>query len=190
MAEEFEIKKIFGWERYSLFKNKLKIQNQTGFKYLEFEIPIENIGYEMVITETINRPMFGYSLLAFFCGSIINSAAGAVNYLVVLTGLSLLLFVLGFIMKIRTVTIACSLEGSLVLHYSKKNKAITLEFAEQIIENSKQFTLSKYGEIDKDLPLEGQLNNLIYLKSLNLMNNETFESLKTELINLKSNKEK
>lgn len=186
MLEEFKINKILGWEKYGLTNSKLKVQQKTGLKYLEYEIPIENIGYDMVISETVNRPLFGYAFLAFLCGSVINSAAGAVNYLVILTGLSLLLLILGFVLKLRTITIPCSLEGSIVLKYRKSNKSKTLEFSKQIIEQSKKYTLNKFGKIDKDLPLEGQLENLLYLKNINLLDNVQFEELKTELIKLKS----
>ncbi|RDJ93906.1 SHOCT domain-containing protein, partial [Lacticaseibacillus rhamnosus] len=52
----------------------------------------------------------------------------------------------------------------------------------KIIDASNQFLLTKYGKIDKALPMEGQLNKLEFLRDRDILTDEEFENLKNQLL--------
>lgn len=72
--------------------------------------------------------------------------------------------------------------NNIELYFTKRNKASVIEFAEQIIGSVNSFLLTKYGKIDKSLPIENQLNNLEYLRNREIISEEVFESLKNKLL--------
>ena len=73
-------------------------------------------------------------------------------------------------------------QQTLELPYSKKNEQEVREFADGIIEKTKEFLISKYANVDKDLPRESQLENLISLKDRSIITEREFERLKNMLL--------
>lgn len=63
------------------------------------------------------------------------------------------------------------------------------EFLNELKINIKRHTLSKYGQIDKDLPIEPQINNLVWLQEREIISKEEFQTLKSQLLSLKPNSE-
>lgn len=48
------------------------------------------------------------------------------------------------------------------------------------------FLKSKYSKVDRDLPIDNQLQNLMYLKERHILSDEEFESLKNKLVGTKA----
>ena len=75
---------------------------------------------------------------------------------------------------------------SLIFNLKKPNPEIVNEFIALLQKRIKEFLKSKYGTIDRDLPLEPQLNNYTWLKNRNIINEEEFNTLKNKLLKKES----
>jgi len=77
---------------------------------------------------------------------------------------------------------------SLEISFNKSNEVAVREFADFIINKTKEFLLNKYTKVDKDLPKENQLENLIFLRDKDLIDEAEFIRLKNVLFDKDSEK--
>lgn len=96
--------------------------------------------------------------------------------------LGFVFLILALITKRKTVLISTYEDYTIELFYKNNNKESVLSFANKIIAASNKFLLEKYGTIDKALPIEGQLNNLHFLRDRDILTNEAFHELKDQLL--------
>ena len=73
--------------------------------------------------------------------------------------------------------------GPIELYDNTEEIDVFLKNLKQVTDN---FLKTKYSEIDRDLPLDNQLQNLIYLKERRILSEQEFEALKNKLIGNKS----
>jgi hypothetical protein len=70
----------------------------------------------------------------------------------------------------------------LPVYANNPDKETVDEFIETLKITKRNYLIAKYGKIDKDLPTEGQLNNLIWLKNADYLSEDEFISLKDSLL--------
>ncbi len=60
------------------------------------------------------------------------------------------------------------------------------EFLDQLKKSASDYLKFKYATIDRDLPVEGQIQNLNWLKSRNILTEEEYEQIKLKLTGTRS----
>lgn len=81
-------------------------------------------------------------------------------------------------MRRKTITIQSYSSAPIILAFKNKNEKEIRAFSDKIIQISKDYLIKKFSKIDKDLPFEGQLNGIEFLRNKNLISDSEFERLK------------
>ena len=185
MNEEIEIKGFLKSLRISILDNKVRVVKKTIFKYIEYDIPLENINHSKTVKKEINRDLIFLSLITFLVGVVFNMADGDIIF-AVFSVLSIILLVTGLSTKKRTITIDTHSGAPIILGFRKVNEKIIRDFADLLIEKSKHYVIKKFSKVDKDLPVENQLLNIEYLRNNDLIDDSKFEELKNIILNKKA----
>ncbi len=178
---DIEIKGFLKNDKLSISKNKVRISKKTIFKYLEYDISLENIVHSKMIKSEINRDLILFSLIIFIVGVVFNMIDSALIFAIFI-GISLIFLFIGLFTRRKTIIIESNLNAPIILPFRKNNEKIVNDFADTLIEMSKDYLIVKYGRVDKDLPIESQLENLEYLWNRNLIDELKFEELKNILL--------
>jgi hypothetical protein len=187
MDTEIEIKYFLRRLKISILDNKVIIIRQNIFKYIEYEISLEDIIPNKIIKSELNRDYLFIALLAFICSFFLNVFGWDLGF-AILTLVCILSLSIGLFTKRRTITINTHSNSPIVFIYKKSNEDKIREFADLLIKKSKDYIINKYSKVDKDLPKENQLANIEYLRNNDLINDSKFEELKN--IILDKNQEK
>jgi len=125
----------------------------------------------------------GLLIIAFFLVAIGFIIWGSGNLTVsrIFFLLSLGFIVTAFLTVLKTVTISCYDNDDIVLYFNSRNREEVTNFASRIINASNAYLLNKYGKLDRDLPIQGQLNSLEFLRNREIITEEQFERLKDQL---------
>ena len=70
------------------------------------------------------------------------------------------------------------LQQFITLFENAPNEATVDQFIEQLATHTKSYLKEKYGKLDKDFPIESQLQNFLWLKDRGVITNIEFEQLK------------
>jgi hypothetical protein len=124
--------------------------------------------------------LFGFSF------GVIFAMAGNAEILAILFLISGIMFVIGLITQRKYIQINTFTEGTLELKFTNKSEQEVREFADKIINTTNKYLVEKYSKVDKDLPIENQIDNLNFLKNKDLIDDKKFEELKNILIGRKS----
>jgi hypothetical protein len=188
MNTEIELKGFLKNMRISILENEAKITKKTIFKYLEYDIKLESITHSKTIKSELNRDFLFWSLIVFIIGVFCNALGGDIIFAISI-GISLVFLIVGLFTQKRTITIDTLNGTPIILNYKSSNEKTVRDFADLLIEKSKDFIIKKYSRVDKDLPIENQLENIDFLRSNDLINDSRFEELKNVILNKKgSNK--
>jgi hypothetical protein len=181
MDNMFETRRFFKRQAIKFISNGLRINKKTLFESIEYEVLFDNIDNKKSISTEVN---IGQLVIAFFfliTGSLYLSG----DYFKIATILYLIavsIIIYAFSTKKRVITINCYGDKNIELHFTKSNENEVRKFADEIIKASNDFLLNKYSKIDKDLPIENQLNNLIFLKNREIIDEDRFQELKNQLL--------
>ena len=176
-----EINRLLGSNKLTILKNKIRISQKSVFKYIEYDIPLENIMDGKTIKVEINRDLIFWGLIVFIIGIVFNMADALLTF-TILSCISLILISTGLFTRKRTITINTFSETPIILYYRKSNQNTICDFADTILNKSKEYLINKYSKIDKDLPVENQLNNLEFLWSRDLIDDLKYEELKNIIL--------
>jgi len=176
-----EINRLLASNKLTILKNKIRISQKSVFKYIEYDIPLENIIHSKTIKVEINRDLIFWGLTIFIIGIVFNMA-DALFIFTILSCISLIFILTGLFTRKRTITINTLSTTSIVLYYRKSNQSTICNFADTILDKSKEYMINKYSKIDKDLPIENQLNNLEFLWSRDLIDDLKYEELKNIIL--------
>lgn len=177
----FHNRRYFAQQKFEITRDALKIEQKNLFEEKEFEIPLEMIG-KTISRETIfnsNLFMVGF----FFLGVTLLFLFGIYSEISLIFGFfSLLFFVIPFLSRKRVVRIDISYSTALEIFYHKQNKDQVYAFATEVVKASNEYLLKKYSKIDRQLPIEPQLEKIQFLLQRDIINDEAFTALKDELL--------
>jgi len=172
---------FFKRQEIDILRSGVKIEKRSLLDSMEYEVPFENIHNKKKVQTNTNDNLLviSFSLLVigllFFLGSNIEIASigfiGGTFFLAV-----------ALLTRKKTVTIPTYDGNNIELPFNTRNKTEVLEFSNKIIEASNNFLFNKYSRIDRALPIEGQLSKLEYLRDREVLSDEEFESLKSQLL--------
>lgn len=146
----------------------------------EYEISFEHIHNKKKIQTNTNDNLLVISFSLLVIGLLFQFGS---NREISITALIFGTFFLALALTTRkkTITIPTYDGDKIELFFNRRNNGEVLEFSNKIIEASNTFLLNKYGKIDRALPVEGQLNNLNFLRDRNIISKEEYENLKNQL---------
>ena len=87
-----------------------------------------------------------------------------------------------FLSRKRVVRIDISYSTALEIFYHKHNKDQVYAFATEVVKASNEYLLKKYSKIDRQLPIEPQLEKIQFLLQRDIINEQEFTALKDELL--------
>jgi len=177
---------------FTIQDNHLEVKTNSAANSTSFQIPFEELlPSQIVREERTDYVLLGISLLLgmFFLANLFNKSnyTGEESPLPILillfSGFSLSTIFLYFRNK-NTIAITTS-GGLLEFHHSIPDKETVEQFISLLEEKVNLFLKNKYASIDHDLPVEQQLNNLVWLKDRNILKIEEYEKLKKSLVSRK-----
>jgi hypothetical protein len=180
-----EINRLLGSHKLTILKTKIRISQKSLFKYIEYDVPLEIIVHSKIVKVEINRDLIFWGLIVFIIGIVFNMS-DALLFFTILSCISLTLIITGLFTRKRTIIINTLSETPIILQYRKSNQKATSDFADTILDKSKEYLINKYSKIDKDLPIENQINNLEFLWSRDLIDDLKYEELKNIILDKKA----
>ena len=177
----FKNSKFFTRQSLELLAGGVRINRKTLFESIEYEISYEHISNKKKIQSTINNNSLFIAVCLIILGTLfLLGSLAEISPLLILIGLVFL--VTTFILRKKTITIACFDGNVIELYFTNRNKPEITAFANQIIDSSNSFLLNKYSKLDRDLPIDNQLSNLDFLLNREIITEEEFENLKNQLL--------
>jgi hypothetical protein len=185
MTNKLNQKKNFKTSHFELREHGLYVTKKSLHDNIEEEISYEDISNK-IVRLTIKEPFYIFLTVGFVISGIIALANGSLSgfFLLILVAVLFLIRFQASIHKIINI-------------YLQSNKAISIEadipdsnsveeFVELLKTTIKNYLIKKYAPLDKDLPIEGQLNSLVWLKNNNYLNDDEFKEYKEKLLRCKN----
>jgi len=181
MDNSLDNRRFISLQKIEILRNKILISRKTIFNYIEYEVLLEDIDNKKQVKKEVNHGFMAIALMTFLIGAIVGFLGdGAVCAFLLLV--SLVFVIVGFLTRKGCVILYSHSEGIIELWFTSKNEQNIRKFADKIIDASNTYLLNKYSNVDKDLPLENQIERLEYLKNRELLDDEKFEHLKNTLL--------
>jgi hypothetical protein len=160
--------------------SSLKVHKKGLLDEIEYDIPFDSIHHRKTIQTEINNNMLatGFFFVTF---SFLFLLGTAQQLTIIFLFLGVILAVSAFINRKKTVTIPTYEGKSIILFFNSKNKQDVVDFSQRIIDASNSYLLKKYSRIDRDLPIEPQIEHLRFLLDRQIIDESHFESLKNQL---------
>jgi hypothetical protein len=188
MSSYFNYRSLFRSLEVKILPTGVEVIKRSFFNYDEFQIDFDQFTTKKTIRREVNHGILflvaTFSLVTFFnfingIGNPTKSFGSAIIFLII----TLFFSMISYLSRKQVVSLLTFYnQQTLELPYSKKNEQEVREFADGIIEKTKEFLISKYANVDKDLPRESQLENLISLKDRSIITEREFERLKNMLL--------
>jgi len=175
------VKKEFKITNSKLHYNIIKTGNEN-----EVDIPFENIEGDKLSNKTSNNALLVISI-AFYRISISTLIAKFVTInvepyaYIVWFVLASILFILYRNSRSEYWKIKLADNNYLFFHKNIPNEQEVNEFIETLISNRNEYLISTYSQIDKNLDYKSQLQNLKWLKAIDVITNENFDTKQKEL---------
>jgi len=168
-------------------ENCLHYQSKGLINSIEYDIQYEEIS-DKVIYETKVEDFPKVSIIFVVIGLIIGIAKNDGAAITVTSFILLLLGWMLFATRKKTASIVLYDNRVLIINMKKPSSEEVKEFVEHLQLLIKEYLKSKYATIDRDLPIEPQLNNYTWLKNRNVINDSEFTELKSKLLKNDSDK--
>jgi hypothetical protein len=182
MAElEIETRRFFKKNSVRLLTNRLIVKKTSPFETSEFELSYEQIENKKEIETKVNFGLLVISSLAAIVGFLYLFGSKS-EMTIVFFIISIVLLFIAFATKLKVVVIKAYNGQNIELYFANKNKDEVIIFAEKLIDSANNYLLSKYTKIDRDLPIDNQIQMLIVLRDKELLSEDKFEQLKNQLL--------
>ena len=177
----FENRRYFTKQIFEIKKSGLNVEIKSLFDSVEYEISHEQIDNKKKVQISINHGLLITGIFFFVFGVLF--LLGTNDELTgVFVSISLLCAALAFISRKKVVIISLYDGNKIQLYFTKQNRQGVIDFANQIIEASNKYLLTKYGRIDPALPTDPQIQNIQFLRNREIISEEDYESLKNQLL--------
>jgi len=156
----------------------------------EIFIPYEEIIYEKT-TRLLKTDKFNFWVCVVSLATVVKSIVGIIDNphgiykgLLPFSSIFFIAFLVATILSRRRLLYIDTFNSGIIELYDK-NASESENFIMHLKTRTQQFLKSKYGKIDKDLPIETQLESLNWLKGRKIITDQEFDNLKIELIGTK-----
>jgi hypothetical protein len=187
-------RKLFTVREFSFKENGLHLKVKNLASSYEVEIPFEEINLKKIIRQKktdsviiIVGIFFGLIFILNFIFRIIGNSTLSWDAIIVLFVFTALSGLIAYINTKKQILLPTSNNGLLEIYDGRPSKEISEKFIFDLTSKSNIYLKNKYGKIDRDLPVEPQLANLVWLKEREILNNDEFEDLKNNLLGKRNN---
>jgi hypothetical protein len=182
-------RKIFTTKEFTINTNGLHVLSKTISTLYEVEIPYEEINVKKVIIRKKSE-IFLLVLSTIFClvfvANLLMKIFGQPDIswatLLILFSITSFCSLVTFFARVHSYYIPTTNNGQLEIYYGNPTLADTEKFLNDLKLSINQFLKNKYGKIDKDLPRDVQLSNIMWLRDRDILSEEEFNTLKFKLI--------
>lgn len=184
MDDLYKHKSFFKTQEIRITQNGVDVKLKSFFDYYEYKVDFDQFTTKKIIKKEANSALlffiFSFSLVTImsFISTLINVEKGF-GWAIILLIITLLIVLVTILTKKRIVILTTQYgHNELEIKFTRLNEKEIREFADKIIQKTKDYLIMKYAKVDKDLPREGQLENIISLKGRNIISDLEFEKLK------------
>jgi len=178
---KIETNRFFKKNSIELLDSHMLVKKSSPFETSEFELSYDQIENKKSIETKVNFGLLVISSLAGILGFLFlfgNKDEVTIGFF----SISILVLLIAFVTKLKMIIIKSYDGSNIELFYTSKNKEDIITFSDKIISSSNDYVLRKFSKIDRDLPIDTQLQNLIFLRDRDLLSGEKFEHLKNQLL--------
>ena len=178
---KIETNRFFKKYSIQLLDSHLLVKKSSPFESSEFELSYDQIENKKSIETKVNFGLLVISSLAAIVG-FLYLFGNKDEVTIAFFSISILVLLIAFSTKLKMIIIKSYDGRNIELFYTTKNKEEIIAFSDKILSSSNDYVLRKYSKIDRDLPIDNQLQNLIFLRDRDLLSEEKFEHLKNQLL--------
>lgn len=186
MIDEITTRRFFRKINVQLYDNHILIHKIGPLESSEYELTYEMIENRKSIEIKTSFGLLTISLLIFIIGllCLLGSYSDVSPLFFAITAFFI---IVALLTKSRTVIVKSYDARNIEFYFTRRNKDDVIRFSETLIKTADKYLYRKYSKVDRDLPVEGQIEKLLFLKERNLLSDEEFERLKIQLLG-RSNK--
>jgi hypothetical protein len=177
----FHNKRYFTRQSFDILGSSVKVHKKGLFDEIEYEIPFDQIHNKMTIQTQINNNLIVTGIF-FMVFSFLFLLGTARELTVIFLSIGVIFVVAALINRKKTVIVPNYGGEAITLFFNNKTKNEVVDFGKQIIIASDNYLLQKYSKLDRDLPIEPQIEHLQFLFNREIINESQFESLKNQLL--------
>ena len=180
-----EQRHLLGSYFLSLEGDDLKYKKSNFYTYSERSVPLDTLNLRgFVINRHIDISTLvtgGCTFLAAFLGIILFSQGIPKNesFDVILGSLFLLAALAGVIYGLNQIRVRVHIYSNtgvtISFFHNKPNKSIVDQFIQKLKGEQKKLFLNRYGSYDYLLPLQDQINNLVWLRNNSFLSHDEYE---------------
>ena len=191
---ELHQKKLFIRKTFRLTETGLYFKESNLTNSYETEIPYQEINFSKISKQKKSNTFLNLLVIIFGLASILNlillvSGTFVLDWrnLLVTTCLTFIFALLSYSKSNKHVFIPTENDGLLEFFAAIPDNASVDNFLENLFKKIASFLKKKYATLDKDLPIDHQLSNLIWLKEKDILSDDEFTALKNELVKRNTN---
>jgi len=174
-------KKLFTTSLFEIREKGLFVSIHSISEKFEEEILFEDI------SNRINRlskkePVLAIISSGFVVAGILSLIRGSLEGFGILIGIAIFFWLIMKISNKNVIQVYLHNEKALIINADKPSKETVDRFLDTLKKNKRDYLITKYASIDRDLPIEGQLNNLIWLKNSDYLDDAEFVDYKNKLL--------
>lgn len=180
-------KKLFQFREFTIEEKSIYVKMKSANEYNEWDVFFEELGFKKVYK---SNPRTVNYIVASVTGSVIvlvlfayifypeQMSTGTLYVNLFLWGLVTVIFLLA---GRKDEIYLTGGSQNLAFFRSKPDQETVENFIDHLIRRAKERLKAKYTKIDKDLSEEVQLSNFYWLRNIEVISEDEYEHLKTEL---------
>lgn len=180
-------KKLFQFREFTIEEKSIYVKMKSANEYNEWDVSFEELGFKKVYK---SNPRTVNYIVASVTGSVIvlvlfayifypeQMSTGTLYVNLFLWGLVTVIFLLA---GRKDEIYLTGGSQNLAFFRSKPDQETVENFIDHLIRRAKERLKAKYTKIDKDLSEEVQLSNFYWLRNIEVISEDEYEHLKTEL---------
>jgi hypothetical protein len=187
MEDFIKLKRYLNSIEVTIKNDGIFIVEKSLTKYHEYNLDFEHLGIKKIVKREMSQGILvllgGFSLIMAIkiLILVVDSRGGISTGIFVF--ISAVLLLLAILTRKRSVILPTSYDhNSLELPFNESNEKQVREFTDLIISRTKEYLISKYAKVDKDMPLESQYEKISSLKDRDILSEEEFNRLKKILL--------
>jgi len=168
---------------FELGAKELMCKEKNISSSLELTIPYEYIDVNQLFKRSVlpsSVPWIAGILGMIFIGFIRTSMNGSESLVLIIVG-GIILWRVTLLFKRNEILIPTG-KGELIIWEDTPDKNAVSEFIVELTFRIKDLYIKKYGTYDKDLPIDTQLSNIMFLKEKEVITDEEFDEMKNRII--------
>lgn len=174
-------KQLFKTSLFEIREKGLFVSIHSISEKFEEEILFEDIS-NRIIRLSKKEPVLAIISSGLVIAGIFALLRGSLEGFGILTGFAIFFWLIMKISNKNVIQVYLHNEKALIINAEKPSKEAVDIFLDTLKNKKRDYLITKYASIDRDLPIEGQLNNIIWLKNSDYLDEAEFVIYKNKLL--------